>query len=59
MASLQAFAALAAATVTVAERINDLAQAGSRRASVPSLPPGAGRKPGKRELIGQSAAQRS
>jgi anaerobic nitric oxide reductase transcription regulator len=58
MASLQAFAALAAATV-VAGRINDLAQAGEQaRQRAELYRQGLEERQGKRELIGQSAAQR-
>lgn len=58
MASLQAFAALAAATVNVAERIDDLAQAGEQaRQRAEAYRLGLEESQGKRELIGQSAAQ--
>ncbi|MBG7617915.1 nitric oxide reductase transcriptional regulator NorR [Herbaspirillum sp. AP02] len=59
MASLQAFAALAAATVNVAERINDLSQAGEQaRQRAEAYRLGLEESQGKRELIGQSPAQR-
>ncbi|PLY59762.1 nitric oxide reductase transcriptional regulator NorR [Herbaspirillum sp. BH-1] len=59
MASLHAFAALAAATVNVAERISDLSQAGEQaRQRAEAYRLGLEESRGKRELIGQSPAQR-
>lgn len=59
MASLQAFADLAAATVTVAERIHLLAETGEQeRQRAEAYRLGLEEKQGKREMIGQSPAHR-